>query len=59
MTNRRFNPVALVLIGMAAALGVLVTLFLIDFRLSDLLWCVPALAVSALLIFRGAKKPKR
>ena len=45
-----------VLLGMAVALGVFIALYVIDFVLADLAWCVPALALAGFLIFSGSRK---
>lgn len=51
-----FHPVVKMLIGMALALAVFIALYFIDFALIHLIWSVPALALSALLIFSGSRK---
>jgi hypothetical protein len=48
----------LVLLGLAGALAVLVCLFALDFSWFSLVYYVPALAVSALLIFVGRSRLK-
>lgn len=54
-----FHPVAMILIGMAVALGVFIALYTIHFSLIDLAWCLPALALSAFLVFCGSRKLRR
>lgn len=52
--GRRWNlPFVMVLLGMAGALSILICLFTINFILFDLIYYIPALAISTLLIFWG------
>lgn len=52
----KVNPIVTVLLGMGIALGVFVALYVMEFRWIHLAWCLPALALAALLVFGGARK---
>lgn len=53
------HPVVIVLIGMVLALAVFIALYATDFTLTHLGWSVPALALSAFLVFYGSRKLRR
>lgn len=50
---------AMTLLGMAGALAALVCLTTLDFKLFDLVYYVPALGISALLLLVGGARLKR
>lgn len=52
-------PMAMLLLGTLGALTVFILLFILDFRLSDLVFYLPGLALSALLILFGIRRMKK
>lgn len=57
--SRDFTPLIMIVVGMAGVLGAFAALVMINLRPIDYAWCVPLLAVSALLIFRGNHRLKK